>query len=224
MPNRGARRLMAPKVRPVRAGLLLLEGDPWRAESLEVFLRAEGFDVSRDERSAHGPRLVIVNHCAEASPIQARLERLRTQFPDAKILVFVREVDAKTAFPCLVAGVKGVLPFDARPDELRAAIDCVLNGSLWTPRPVLSAWVDRVVRIGLGGGNAFTRSEQRVLEGVREDLSNKEIAHRLGVTEATVKFHVSKLLRKTGARDRRELSRFAVETLANLTDAPAAGS
>lgn len=60
---------------------------------------------------------------------------------------------------------------------------------------------------------AFTRSEQKVLEGLREELSNKEIARRIGVTEATVKFHVTKLLRKTGTRDRRELTRFIAETV-----------
>ena len=112
-----------------------------------------------------------------------------------------------------MAGVKGILPQTAGAAELRHAIRCIREGSLWTPRAVLSEWVERVARLGISAGNAFTRSEQRVLEAVREELSNKEIARRLGVTEATVKFHVGKLLKKTGASDRRELARFASETL-----------
>ena len=55
---------------------------------------------------------------------------------------------------------------------------------------------------------------------MRDELPNKEIARRLGITEATVKFHVGKLLKKTGASDRRELARFATETLPALAGEP----
>ena len=192
--------------------LLLLEHDPWRRESLAAFLRGEGFEVASDEDGGP-PSIVLLNLSDEAGGVAARMEPLRKKYPEARILAFVREVNARTAFPCLLAGVKGVLPFDAPQDEIRHAIACVKGGSLWTPRPVLSEWVDRIVRLGVGKGSAFTRSEQLVLEGIRDALSNKEIGRRLGVTEATIKFHVGKLLRKTGSADRRELARFASETV-----------
>ncbi len=202
--------------------LLLLEGDPWRRESLAPFLAGEGFEVvTEDAGGAVEPEFVLLDLGDEPGTPTARIERLRQRHPEAKVLVFVREVNARTTFPCLMAGVKGVLPHTAGAAELRLAIRCVREGSLWTPRAVLSEWVDRVARLGLGAGGAFTRSEQRVLEAVRDELSNKEIARRLGVTEATVKFHVGKLLKKTGASDRRELARFASETLPALAGAPA---
>lgn len=57
----------------------------------------------------------------------------------------------------------------------------------------------------------LSRREQQVLEGVAQNLSNKEIASRLCVSERTIKFHVSSLLQKLGARGRVELARFCSE-------------
>lgn len=205
-------------IRRGRPALLLLESDPWRRESLVTFLAAEGFDVTTEDAAVEpGPEFVLVGLGDEPGSPTARIERLRARHPEAKVVAFVREVNARTTFPCLMAGVKGILPQSAGAAELRHAIRCIREGSLWTPRAVLSEWVERVARLGLSAGNAFTRSEQRVLEAVREELSNKDIARRLGVTEATVKFHVGKLLKKTGAADRRELARFASETLPALS-------
>ena len=208
-------------IRRARTGLLLLEGDPWRRESLAAFLAAEGFDVATEDGSGPAPEFVLVDLADENGTPTARIEKIRARHPEAKVVAFVREVNARTTFPCLMAGVKGILPHSAGGAELRNALRCIREGSLWTSRAVLSEWVERVARLGLGAGSAFTRSEQRVLEAVRDELPNKEIARRLGVTEATVKFHVGKLLKKTGASDRRELARFATETLPALSgDAP----
>lgn len=205
-------------IRRGRPALLLLESDPWRRESLVAFLAAEGFDVTTEDAAVEPePEFVLVGLGDEPGSPTARIERIRARHPEAKVVAFVREVNARTTFPCLMAGVKGILPQSAGGAELRHAILCIREGSLWTPRAVLSEWVERVARLGLSAGNAFTRSEQRVLEAVREELSNKDIARRLGVTEATVKFHVGKLLKKTGAADRRELARFASETLPALS-------
>jgi DNA-binding CsgD family transcriptional regulator len=57
----------------------------------------------------------------------------------------------------------------------------------------------------------ISRREQEVLRFVAESLCNKEIAARLCISERTVKFHVSSLLAKLGARDRVELARFCSE-------------
>lgn len=198
-----------------RKRILLLEPDPWRAESLARFLSAEGFEVLERLPSDGAVDVALLNLGSGAEEeARSRIERLRTEQPGVKLAAFVRAVQAETVFPCLLLGVKGILPYDAGPDEVRAALACVLEGSLWTPRPVLSQWIDRIVSMGLNGPDeqAFTSSERRVLHGLHEELSNKEIARRLGVTEATVKFHVGKLLRKTGARDRRDLARLFRET------------
>ena len=195
--------------------VLLVEPDPWRLESLRAFLEKTKSRVLTEAQAGLRPDLILVNLSDRPSETRTRIGKLRAEYPDAKLLAFVREVDSAAVFPCLVLGVKGVLAFDATPKEIESAFACVLSGSIWSPRAVLARWVGRVASLGLGDGadRAFTRSEQKVLDGLREELSNKEIARRIGITEATVKFHVTKLLRKTGTRDRRELARFVAETV-----------
>jgi len=199
---------------PSSIRILLIDMDPWRAESLRAFLLREKYRLE-EEGEASAPDVCVVNLCERAGEVRARVERIKERFPNAQLVAFVREVDSHTVFPCLLMGVKGVLPFDATPKDIQMAISAVLSGSLWTPRPMLAQWIDRIATFGVGSASdrAFTRSEQKVLDGVRDELSNKEIARRLGVREATVKFHVGKLLKKTGTKDRRDLARFVRETV-----------
>jgi len=200
---------------PSSIRVVLIEMDPWRQESLKAFLVRERYKVEEYEADGTEPDVALVNLCERAGEVRARVDKIKERFESTQIVAFVREVDSHTVFPCLLMGVKGVLPFDATPKDIQMAIAAVLSGSLWTPRPVLAQWIDRIANFGVGSvsDRAFTRSEQKVLDGVRDELSNKEIARRLGVREATVKFHVGKLLKKTGTKDRRDLARFVKETV-----------
>jgi DNA-binding NarL/FixJ family response regulator len=56
-------------------------------------------------------------------------------------------------------------------------------------------------------GVSFSKREREVLDAVLRDKSNKEIGEDLNITERTVKFHVSSLLRKCGVRNRHDLIR-----------------
>jgi DNA-binding CsgD family transcriptional regulator len=68
---------------------------------------------------------------------------------------------------------------------------------------IMLAMADRLAASGV------TRKEAEVLGGLREHLTNAEIAARMYVSERTVETHVSSLLRKLGASNRRELARLA---------------
>src|SRR5262249_24137219 len=99
------------------------------------------------------------------------------------------------------------------------------------PRQLLSGWVERVLKEGLRGGSGnlspvqgageiFTKSEWQILQALAEELPNKAIGKRFNVTGGTVKFHIGKLLRKTGAKDRRGLARVYNEITAGSKDLP----
>ena len=204
----------------------MVESDPWRRESLASFLQAEGFAEASEK-----PDIILVNLCRRSAEASATVEGLKSAWPGAWIVAFVTEVGPHTVFPCLLAGVKGILPFDAARSEIVTALRAVLAGSLWVPRQLLSGWVERVLKEGLRGGPSvfgsvlgaseiFTKSEWQILQALAEELPNKEIGKRFNVTEGTVKFHISKLLRKTGAKDRRGLARVYNEITAGSKDLP----
>lgn len=204
-----------------RNRVLLVEKDHWRRESLASFLESRGFQMENSH-----PDVILVNLCRRSSEASDAVHALREEWPDARVVAFVNEIGAHTVFPCLVLNINGVLAYDAAQEELIAALRAVLVGSLWVPRELLSGWVQQVVRQGIRGipseispitgtGDIFTRSEWKVLKALDLDFSNKEIAKACGVSESTVKFHIGKLLRKTGAHDRRGLTRMYREMLAD---------
>jgi DNA-binding NarL/FixJ family response regulator len=91
-----------------------------------------------------------------------------------------------------------------------AALQTVTTGGLWVGRAMLSRFVDSALctvplRVYATGFEGLTRRERQVLEAVLDNLSNKEIAHRLHMSERTAKFHVSNLLVKHGVRRRADL-------------------
>jgi DNA-binding NarL/FixJ family response regulator len=93
---------------------------------------------------------------------------------------------------------------------VRQAIDVVTSGSIWAPRRLLSKLVDRLLKVpdsSLTSGNPhLTDRERQVLDLILLARSNREIARQLGIEERTVKAHVGRLMRKTGADNRIELT------------------
>lgn len=202
-----------------RNRVLLVEKDLWRRESLAAFLESRLFQLVSAE-----PDVILVNLCRRSSEASDAVHALRAEWPEARVVAFVNEIGAHTVFPCLVLNINGVLAYDAGKDELVAALRAVLAGSLWVPRELLAGWVQQVVRHGLRGvpvelasiaghSDVFTPSEWKVLRSLDRDFSNKEIARACGISESTVKFHIGKLLRKTGAQDRRGLTRMYREMI-----------
>jgi two-component system nitrate/nitrite response regulator NarL len=108
--------------------------------------------------------------------------------------------------PAVMLGVNdgsapGVLPPDASPEQIDAAIRAVAAGLMVrtaeAPRPSFDA-------IPEAEANLLTPREVEVLAAIGNGLSNKAVARRLGISQHTVKFHVESLLRKLGAASRAE--------------------
>ncbi len=113
----------------------------------------------------------------------------------------------ETVYGALRAGASGFLLKDVRPSELVDAIRVVAGGDALLAPSVTRRLLDRfvateAVTVQADRLAALTEREREVLALVARAASNAEIAARLVVTEATVKTHVSAILRKLGLRDR----------------------
>ncbi|MFF5112812.1 response regulator [Streptosporangium sp. NPDC000509] len=127
--------------------------------------------------------------------------------PARVIVLTTYDVD-ESVFAALRAGASAFLLKDVRPAELVEAVRVVARGDALLAPSVTRRLLDRFVTVLPDPGatppdlGSLTGREVEVLRLVALALSNAEIAERLVLTEATVKTHVSSILRKLGLRDR----------------------
>jgi DNA-binding NarL/FixJ family response regulator len=143
--------------------------------------------------------------------------RIAASGSSARIVILTTYDVDEYVFAALRAGASGFLLKDVRPPELTEAIRVVARGDALLAPGVTRRLLDRFAGV-LPDDSArpadldeLTEREVEVLRFVALALSNAEIASRLVLTEATVKTHVSSVLRKLGLRDRVQAVVFAYD-------------
>jgi DNA-binding NarL/FixJ family response regulator len=128
---------------------------------------------------------------------------LRAQYPAVPIAIVSASDEPHIIRRALDLGASGFIPKSLAVEDMRRAIAAILEGGVWAPE-------------GLGPGGApdsegdalaqriatLTPQQMRVLMMLKEGLLNKQIAFQLGVSEATVKAHVSAILQKLDVSSR----------------------
>ena len=203
---------------PIRIGLIA--GEPIRLEGLtSIFdeLPAPGRPQLRpiigtmQELLANPALDYLVVDLNSSLGSLATLESVRRTRPSIRQIVIGPENDDEMVLEAIIAGARAWLDSSASPQTVRQAIDVVVSGSIWAPRRLLSKLIDRLLAVPESSpANAarpyLTARERQVLELILLARSNREIAQKLGIEERTVKAHVGRLMRKTGADNRIELS------------------
>jgi DNA-binding NarL/FixJ family response regulator len=141
----------------------------------------------------------VLDRAAPRPTIEALIGAIVSGVPAAKILVLGREFDEQEGCAFLSMGVKGFVRYADANAQLARALAALVEGGFWAPRSMVSRFLESMV----GGANPrvlaaspVSKREKVVLDALVENLSNKEIAVRLHISERTVKFHVSNLLAK----------------------------
>lgn len=205
---------------PVRVGVVA--ADPLRSIGLAAILgEISGLDagvVTLDE-VLEGAELglLVLDARIAGEQLPELLLRLRREAPGLKTVVLGESLDPVRVQAVIGAGAKGYLPETAGEDEIRMALDVVLDGSVWAPRKVLARLIEAGGVAGTGHaanetvGSLMTPREKQVLELLMDGRTNRDIAAAMGIDETTVKAHLGRMLRKTGANNRVELTLRALE-------------
>jgi len=128
---------------------------------------------------------------------------LRAQYPSVPIIVVSANDDPGVIRRCMDFGASGFIPKTLGIEAMRGAITRVFQGGVWTPPEIdLGAGADAETADLLTRLTSLTPQQVRVLMMLSEGLLNKQIAYELGVSEATVKAHVSAILQKLGVESR----------------------
>jgi DNA-binding NarL/FixJ family response regulator len=128
---------------------------------------------------------------------------MRAQYPSVPVIVVSANDDHAVIRRCMEFGASGFIPKTLGVDVMRTAISRILGGGVWTPPDVdLGAGSDAEAAELMTRMATLTPQQVRVLMMLSEGLLNKQIAYQLGVSEATVKAHVSAILQKLGVESR----------------------
>jgi DNA-binding NarL/FixJ family response regulator len=117
------------------------------------------------------------------------------------------------AVEALKTGVRGILPKSASVENLLKAVRVVHQGEVWASNRVIALTVAELAarsvspRAGkLAFGERLSAREHEIVHLVVDGLSNFEAATRLGITEATVKAHLTHIFQKLALRGRAQLA------------------
>ena len=146
---------------------------------------------------------------------------LRAQFPAVPVAIISANEEPRVVRLALELGAIGYIAKSATPAEIRAALAALLAGRSWRPASVDLGRQEPDARLAARLAR-LTPQQVRVLMMLSDGLANKQIAHALDVSEATVKAHVSAVLQKLGA-DNRTQAVILARRLATEIGAPQGG-
>lgn len=213
----------------VRCALtLILRRLVTEAEVDEAETRA---DLLARLRQAPPYTLVIIDlHLPDSRGLETLLA-LQGEAPTQRVAVLSGDETPATILAALERGAAGYLPKSLSEDVIQAALGLILAGGTYVPGAIalLSSpptgavrWTAPLGRSGAtsdgGPPPSLTRRQQEVFNLVVEGLSNKEIASRLNLAEATIKVHITAILRACGVNSRAKAIRQVSEGRGQRTE------
>ncbi|WP_327289795.1 response regulator transcription factor [Streptomyces sp. NBC_01198] len=166
---------------------------------------AEAVDAVRRTR----PDLVLMDiRMPGLDGLEATRRILTGAAADPRVVILTTFDLDQYVYAALAAGASGFLLKDVTPEYLVAAVRLVRAGDALLAPAITRRLVERFAAVGGRGSTvhrdlaALTPRELEVLRMLAGGLSNAELARGLGVSEATVKTHVTRILSKLGLRDR----------------------
>ena len=176
-----------------------------RAAGMRVVAEAADADTAVASASEVRPDVILMDLAMPGGGGVEATRRIRARDPEARVLVLTNSEDDDSIFAAARAGARGYLLKDADKETIRAAVTAVARGeAVYGPR-VADRVVSAFAAVDAKASQAFpqlTLRERDVLDLIARGLDNASIAHRLVLSEKTVRNNVSNILAKLHAADR----------------------
>jgi DNA-binding NarL/FixJ family response regulator len=192
----------------------IVTSSPLVLAGLENILTTQGVEVAGTFSSLEELSEQLVEETADVVLVDATGEQFETilesidRFELTSEFEVILLADHPTPVAAAIrAGIGAILPTNASPEQLAAALQGAVAGLVVLLRSdIVSTFpaADPASRPLAELAEPLTRREREVLQMLASGLGNKEIATRLTISEHTVKFHVASILGKLGAASRTE--------------------
>jgi NarL family two-component system response regulator LiaR len=188
----------------VRHGLrVLIANEPDLQTIGETDDGAEAVRMARQLR----PDIVLIDLSIPTVNGISATRMIRAELPGTQVIVMTGVDEDASTFEAIRAGAAAYLLKDSRTEELLRTIRGVDAGQVALPAQVAA----RMVRL-VGRHEVLSHRETEVLCLVARGLANKQVARELGITQSTVKSHVSGIIAKLGLPSRTQLALYAART------------
>ena len=183
-------------------------------DDIEVIAEASNGQEGVQQALAHQPDLILLDLNMQGMSGIDTLKALKQADVDSRIVIFSVSDNNSDVVSALRAGADGYILKDSEPEQLLKYIREAATGQM-----VLSSKLATILATALKGeqesenvnASELTDRELQTLKLIALGDSNKIIARKLDITEATVKVHVKNLLKKLKLRSRVEAAVWAVE-------------
>ncbi|CAN5543267.1 response regulator transcription factor [soil metagenome] len=148
--------------------------------------------------------------------------QLKRRYPQMAIIVLSESADDEQLFQAIRAGAAAYAPKQIQPEELEELVrrvaegDYLINDSVLSRPHVASRVLNQFRELSVidqsddGVFSPLTPREIEILDCVAQGKSNKEIAYKLGISDQTVKNHITSILRKLAVNDRTQAVIYAL--------------
>lgn len=162
------------------------------------------------------PQVVLLDLGLRGSDSLRVAEKVKKEFPEAKVIVMDLLPVHEDIVEFVNAGVSGFIMKDATLDDLVNTIRSVANGQHVLPPAMTGSLFSQIARDAVARGRPevldsvrMTPREREVINLIAEGMSNKEIASRLNLATHTVKSHVRNVMEKLTLHTRLQIAAFA---------------
>jgi DNA-binding NarL/FixJ family response regulator len=187
----------------------------WKRELndfVSTTLAVENLDTLGENVIQFKPKVTLLDQDLLGPDDIANLSRISAQ---TNIIIIGHNISEEAEWRLLKAGIRGCCKNDADPELLRQIVMTVHNGELWIRRTLTCRLIDELSKksapnmayqTSLGMLNKLTQREHDIAVRVGNGDSNKIIAKTCGITERTVKAHLTEVFLKLGVSDRLNLA------------------
>jgi two-component system NarL family response regulator len=180
----------------VREGLVAMIG---RQEEMAVVAQAANGAEAVELWRSHRPDITLLDLRMPVLDGVGAIGQIRAEDPKARILILTTYDGDEDIYRCLEAGAAAYLLKDSLHSDLLDIIRRVHAGEHYLPEPVAARLAEHMSR------GKLTPRELEILEMIAKGMSNREIAAKLSIAEATINVHVSNITTKLGVSNRTQV-------------------